>query len=201
MRAIELALAVCGHQQHGGIGETPEQVAEQPQCGAVGPVQVVDVEQQAATPGKRTEERGHGVEKQEPLLVCGQIDVRRRRTDAVEKLRRELGDLPDAVAGRGAERFGIGLRAHPPTQRFGKRQVRRRGLELVARAPEDEGAIEARLDHELAREPRLADAGLAAQEHAVTPPLPRALPELARMRQLFTPAHHAAARQRIQHRE
>ena len=61
MRAIELALAVGGHQQHGGIGETPQQVAEQPQCGAVGPVQVVDVEQQAATPGKRTEERGHGV--------------------------------------------------------------------------------------------------------------------------------------------
>jgi hypothetical protein len=72
VRPVELDLAIGCGDQHSRLSQIPEQVADQPKCAAISPVQIVDVEQQTAAPGKFGENMGYRVKEQQPFLVRGQ---------------------------------------------------------------------------------------------------------------------------------
>ena len=117
------------------------------------------------------------VEQAKPLFRGWQGGIGRQRSQLGGYLRRKLGDLGRRVAERCAQL----RRAVPPrplAKRFEERQVRGGGLVLVAAAAQDHCARFLRMGDQLLRQPGLAHARLARQQHQLSARLLRRVPVL-----------------------
>ncbi len=148
-------------QQHeqAAPAEPAHPVGEEAERGLVGPLDVVDHQQPRDGPGRGGGERlPHAVE--EPRLRSRPVERRGRGGAEVGQQPRRLAQR--AVADGGHPRVVV---AQPPPQRLDHRPVRERGLLLVGAAGEHRGALLAHVRDELLGQPRLADPGLALQQH------------------------------------
>jgi hypothetical protein len=65
--AVQLVGPVAGHQGHPAAAQGPDQEGQQVAGGAVGPVHVLDDQQQRGQLGQPDQQRQHAVEQLDPL--------------------------------------------------------------------------------------------------------------------------------------
>ena len=158
-------VAVGGHEQRALRRGRAHEVAEQLERRPVGPVQVVEHDEQRRVAGDLGQQRGDRVEQAQPLRVglaaaqsaptsgrAGGAQLRAGRARA----RRRAGR---AAAASGASDGAAG----PPAQHLHDRLVRRRRLLVEAAVEHDARRRAWACARELGREPRLADAGVAGE--------------------------------------
>ena len=165
----DLALAVGAEEQHparrGRAHEMPQQLERRP----VRPLQVVEHEHHRRLRADLAQQRGHGVEEAEALRVR----LRAAHVPAPAgggmvggrgpELRQQDRELRRARAQPVAQ--GVQRRARrPPAQHLDHRLVERQGL-LVEAPVEHRRAVRVRAGGHLGHEPRLADPGVARQQH------------------------------------
>ena len=80
--AVELGLAVGGGDEDAFLPEVPQEMAQEPEGAAVGPVEVVDVEEQAALGRQLTQDLRNSVEEEETLFPRRQRQPLRERAEA-----------------------------------------------------------------------------------------------------------------------
>ena len=146
-------------QDRGAAG--PGQMAQQQQRRPVRPVQVLEHEQRRAAPRGAVEQTGHG--GVEPVALGVRIGVRRGREPAGPRgeVGQEPRELPAGRAQRGGQLRTEG--ADELVERLDERPVRR-VQHGIAGAVEHERPVRRRAGGELAYEPALAGAGLAAEQ-------------------------------------
>src|ERR1043166_970360 len=186
--------------QHARVTQLSQQVAQQPERAVIGPVQIVSVEQQRLPLRDVREHFRYGVEEQQPFFVWRELWVFGKRTKTLNEFGRELRELRRCVAEQFVQFVVVFFFARPTTKCFDKRQVRRGRFVLVTTARQDERAVNGGLDRDLARQPRLAGAGFAAEQHGVSVSFARTLPELARFAELVGAANQMTARECFENR-
>jgi hypothetical protein len=187
---VRLAVAVRPHHEDRGLGQALSQVLNQQQRRLVGPLQVVENEQDGTVGRRPQQDVPDPVEEHPPLLFGGQLERRRDvRTQSTET-GNELGDLGGVLAERLAERLG----ARGPGQRLledlHEGDVGRGSLHLVGVAHEDLHlpSRTGRFGDQLLGQARLAHAGLPADEHQSTRPPPGLVQQPLELRPLRGPA-------------
>src|SRR5882724_3811173 len=136
-------------------------MTEQPKSAAVGPMQVVGVEEQSFFASQVRKGLRNGIEEKQPLFVWRQLRVLGKRTESGFDLRSKLGDLPGCITQRGSQRDIVFLLAHPAPKSLNEGQVGRGRFIFITPAAEYNGATNGRLNGNLARQPRLTRARLA----------------------------------------
>ena len=161
--AVQLVAAVGADEQHALVAHAAQQRREELERRAVGPMQVLDREQDGRVgrqaveqPAQHAEQPGLG----ERVAGRGRIALRRRRAP--------LGHEPRQLAARRADQRLEGLRrelAFEPSQRRGDGRIGQlAGAEGGALAAQHARPAIGGAPLELAQQPRLADARLAADE-------------------------------------
>ena len=100
VKPVELVAPVCREQHHPALRETPGCVLEQLTCRAVGPVDVIEDDEQGVRAGPEVEQRDERLEEAQPRLRL--VTGLRRRLPLAE-LREHLGQLRDHRAELGAQ--------------------------------------------------------------------------------------------------
>ena len=160
--AAELDVAVGADDQQAGVGEPAGEEAQQQQRRLVGPVQIVEHDDQRAGARGAAEELGDGVEDPEARL----LGIHRRELADVAEALADLGHDPRHVRGAGAElpaqpdRIGL---ADVLADRLRPWPVRRGAVALVAATPEHARSAHPGVGRELLGGPGLADPGIAGQ--------------------------------------
>ncbi len=155
--AVQVVAAVGGDQQHPGAVQGAHQEGEQLAGGAVGPVQVLDGEDEGTLRAEPFEQPRGVLEQPGPAVLVVRFAVRLA----------QLGEQPGEMAlaaGRGGLQLGA-QRAVQPAQRGGQRRVRQAlGADLQTAAERDDRSPVDGALQELLQQPGLADAGLAADQ-------------------------------------
>src|ERR1041384_783583 len=151
-------------------------MAEQPECSAIGPVQVVRIEEQRLPPCDVGKHLHDSVEEEQTFFMCGELLPFRKRAEARFDLGSELRDLSGSFTENLAQVFVTLLFAHPAAKRFYKRKVRRRCFVLVTTTRQHDCAVNRGLDRDLARETTLACARLTAEKHRMSASFTSAFP-------------------------
>ena len=161
MGPVELVAPIGGKQHHPASDEPAGHVVEQVAGRAVGPVNVVENDEQPTLARPELEER-------DDRLEHAQLRLRwishRRRLSAVAELRKQLPQLPGHLPELGAQEREVMLAELVP-DRLDERQVRKRELHFRAAPPEHAAAELSRASCQLGGEARLADARLPGHEH------------------------------------
>ena len=167
MEPVELVASVGREEQHTALREAPGCVLEELTRGAVGPVDVVEDDEQGVRAGPEVEQRDERLEEAQPRL---RLVTRFRRGLSLPELREHLGQLRHHRAELGAQRVEVLLVELRP-DRLDERQVGQRELGLRAASPEDVAPELARPPCELAREAGLPDPGFPGEQNeaAVAP--------------------------------
>jgi hypothetical protein len=163
MPPIDLHVAVGADDQQARVGQLPGDKAEQQQARPVGPVQVVEDEDQPTTRGRRVQAGGHGVEQAEPGHLGIQLGGRPWRPLQVGQLGQELpqlGHLPSQLGGDLRRWAAGGIRA----QRLTPGPVGGCARPFAAAPPRHPGLPRACLGAQLLGDAGLADPGLAGDE-------------------------------------
>ena len=166
MAVGDLALAVGAEVQHPARRGRAHEVAQQLQRRAVGPVQVVEDEHDRRLGADLADQRGDGVEEAVALGVGLRAGDRARRHmvgGRRAELRQQDRQLGRARAQPFAQRVQRGAR-RPAAQHLDHGLVGRQRL-LVEAPVEDRGAVVAGACGEFRRAARLADPGVAGQQH------------------------------------
>ena len=159
-----VALVAVGPEEHRAPRlRRAQQVAQELEGRAVGPLQVVEHEQQRRAARDLGEQGGERVEQALPLHAR----VAAERLRRLAQLRQQGGEVGGARA-EPLRRHGERGAAGPAAQHLEDRPVGA-GPGLVEAAVEDDGAVAVRGAGELRGEPRLADPGLAGEQDE--PPL------------------------------
>jgi hypothetical protein len=160
MGPVELVASIGGEQHHTASRQPPCGVVEQVTGRAVGPVDVVEHEQQPTITRPLLEQRDDRLEHAQLRL---RRVARRRGRSAVPELREQLrqlrGHRPQAFP-----HLGEILRTELVPDRFYERQVGKRELNLGAASPQHAAAQLVGAACELVGEPRLADSGLPGHQ-------------------------------------
>ena len=168
-------VAAVGHHERDGRLELPgEEVAEQLAGGLVGPVRVLDHDEQGLGAGGLLEQ---GVDPREEVGPAGPVIGAGRVLGGVGTLGRGLGD-PNPLAGEQAHDRGVGL-SHgvddggelvlEPAEDLGEREVGQGAVTEVEAVPDDdEPAGGHRAVAQGQQQPGLADPGVAADEDGRT---------------------------------
>ena len=166
MVLVDLGLAVGAEEHRAPRLRRPHEVAQQLQRRAVGPLQVVEHEQQRRAGGDLRQQRGEGVEQALALDARLGLD-RRGRPDGRAELGQQRGEVGRARAEplRGAGQRGA---ARPAAQHLEHRLVGA-GAGLVEAAEQHDRAVAVDGAGELRGEPRLADPRVAGEQDE--PPL------------------------------
>ena len=159
MPAVELVAAVGDEHERARVRQAAGDVVEQLARARVGPVDVLDDEQQAALARRQREQTDDGLE--EAKLGLSRVADGRVGLVAAEE-REELRELPPCRAELVGEPVGV-LAREVVADRLDEREVGERELGLAACAPEDLPVEPLRAGRELGREARLAHAGLTAE--------------------------------------
>ena len=138
--------------QDGPVAELAGDEGQQLERRQVGPLEVVEHDDQRAVGGGLGQQVGHRLEHPEPGAVAGRRRRRRRR-------RGRAGSCSSGAAAAGPPRATSDAHDGQP------RPERRRGAALEGVAPEDRRAPAPGLGGQLLEQPGLADAGLALDEH------------------------------------
>ncbi len=164
MLRTQLAVPVNAHYQQARIFQLAARKPQQGQRRRVGPVQVIQYQQQRPPFGRRPQEAGQAVEQPEPgRLRLGRQRCRQVRQQVPDR-RDHLGDVGSAGAQVVAQRRRIaGLDVGADD--LNPRPERGRALPLPAAAPQHKGTARGRLGRQLLSQPGLADARLPGQQH------------------------------------
>src|SRR6185369_12203095 len=98
MRAVEFGFAISADDQDALVAQLAQQVAQQPERAAIGPVQIVGVEQQRLPSRDVGKDLRDCIEKQQPFFVRGKLWAFGKWTETRFNLRREFGDLRCSIA-------------------------------------------------------------------------------------------------------
>jgi hypothetical protein len=161
-RHVGLAVAERGQQEQARITAGPSEVPEEQQGRSVGPVSVLDDQKHGTHFGdSRQELRDRRVQAMAlGVGVC--LDGWRQLAGALGQMREQPRELTASHAERRTQLVRLD-RPRQAVERLHERTVRS-AHHLVAGAVQDEHAGARRVDCELAHEPALAGAGLAADE-------------------------------------
>ena len=190
---LELRVAV-GAEEHRAprLGRAHE-VAQQLHGRAVGPVQVVEDEQQRRARGQLGQQRGERVEQalalRPDLVEAGGRHGGRRVRHA--ELRQQRGEVGRARA-EPLRRAGQRRAARPAAQHLQHGLVGA-GAGLVEAAVEHDRAVRVHGARELGGEPRLADPRLAREQHEAAVVGERRVPRLLQRGEVVRAAHERAA--------
>ena len=136
---VRLALAVGGDRQHRLVGQRARDELQREHRRDVGPVQVVEHDDERSALRDRDEQAGERVEEAKARLVGVQRRRLRGRAERGRQLRQQTGDPGGAVAEAGAQRGGV-LAARERAGDLHPRPVRGRSAAVPARAPCPRGA-------------------------------------------------------------
>jgi hypothetical protein len=170
MPPVHLGVPVDAHHHHQQPGtlQLPAREPQQGQRRRVGPVQIVQHQQQRPAGRRRPQEPGEAVEQPE----AGRLRLDRRRRRQVRQARadgrHDLGDVGGAGAHLLAQRRRVGG-LDVGADHLDPRPERGRALPLPAAAPQHQGTTRSRLGRQLLGQPGLADAGLAGHQHHPAP--------------------------------
>ena len=199
--------AIGAEHEHSALVGRSCNVAEQQQRRPVGPLQVVEHEQDRRRRGDLGQQAGHGLEQPVALGLRLALDRRRQLGRAPAQLGNEPGQLGAVLARAGPQLTRRG--AHEVVaQRLDERLVGDERL-LGRSAGEHESTVVVGAPGDLGHEPRLADTWVAGQQHdAAAIALgnvggrrrvrPRLLPEPFQVLELLDPAHHGRSAARHQ---
>ena len=160
-RDVGLRVAERGEQEEARVPGRPGEVAEEHERRRVGPVAVLEHEQDRAPPDAAEQVRHRGVQAVALRVGIG-LDRRRQLPDTGRQVGQQPGELPAGGAER-VPQLGRLEHAREVVERLDERPVGR-AHHRVAGAVEHERAAPGRLEGELAHEAALARAGLAAEE-------------------------------------
>ena len=160
---VELDVAVRADDEQPHRGEVRREVLQQLERRFVGPVQVVQQDHARRLLRRALDVLEEGAEDQAALLIGRHVRQRRDVAVGAAQARHDRRDLRGEIAHRRAH--GLRQQPHGLLGHLDERHERRRALHLVAVAGQTEAAALPRLGHQLARETRLADARLAADQH------------------------------------
>ncbi len=164
--ACEFGLSIGAQGEHGDVVNVTRKVLQQKQTCLVGPLKVVEEEDDRALGGDSSQEGSHVVEQPHSFLRAVQ---RRVGSDEVQLLA-QSGDEPCQLGRR---------RAHLPAQRFyrlaggvvlkggGEGAVGHGDFLLVAATPQHGCPLQPGVDHQFADQASLADARFAGKQHHV----------------------------------
>ena len=189
---VELGVAVGAEEHRAPRLRRPDQVAQHLQRRAVGPLQVVEHEQQRRAGGDLRQQRGQGVEQ--PLA----LDARLRLDRGAPRGRAELGQQRGEVGRARAEPLGgAGQRgaARPAAQHLEHRLVGARAG-LVEAPEEDDRAVAVDGARELGRQARLADPRVAGEQDEAALVADRRVPRLVQGAQRLLAADERVPRRR-----
>ena len=160
MGAIDLDVPVGPHDQQPGPLEVARQVDEQVEGAPIGPVQVLEYEEQRLDPAGVAQEPGHGLE-QPPALLFRIARGPGLHLHPLPDLGDDAGDVGRPTAQLLAERLWR-TGQHVGAERLHKGEIGQRQRALLVGVP-DEGAPPAQGDvgGELLAEGGLPDTGLA----------------------------------------
>ncbi len=163
LRHVGLGIAERGEQEHASITARLREVPQEQQGRSVGPVSVLDDQEHWTLFGHRREELRDGRVEPVALGVGIRLDGWRQLAGALAEMRQQPGEL---TASRAERRTQL-VRLDRPRETVERLHERTVGSvhDLVAGAVQDEHAGARRVDGELAYEPALARAGLAADEN------------------------------------
>ena len=183
MAAVEVGVAVGGQDEHPHRRDRAQEVAQQEQRRLVGPVQVVEHEDDRGVVRAGGQQVGDGLEQ----AVALGVGLGLQRLGQAGDPGAELGQQPGELARQGAQ---LGPQPVGGDRRGVAPQRLREGLEggaqlRVAAAPEDGAALVVGDADGLGDQPGLADAGLAGDQHQAA---------LARRRPPSTPTPARPAR-------
>ena len=163
-RHFELDVAIRADAEDAVVGHELGDVFDQQQRGLVGPVDVVHHHHEREPLGAAGDERGHRVEEVAALLFGRQVERFGDVGKAAAQLRDHARDLGRVVGHVFAHDVG-GHERQRLLEHLDERRVRDRALGLVAATEHGERAAPLGVADHLTHERRLADAGLAADEH------------------------------------
>ena len=161
---VDVHVAVGGDHQQRRSGAAAQDLAQEQHGGDVGPVQVLEHQQQPVPVGGVEQHPDHRLEElvAEPLLLVAARGLGGRAGRA------ELGDQARQRLGAGLRQLDLLGQARTVRgvlpQRLDERLVRRHAL-LVAAPVQDDGAVVVHRGGESRHQARLADAGLAGAHH------------------------------------
>ena len=189
---VDLGVAVGAEEHRAPRLRRPDQVAQQLQRRAVGPLQVVEHEQQRRAGGDLRQQRGERVEQ--PLALDARLGLDRR----APRRRAELGQQRREVGGARAEPLGgAGQRgaARPAAQHLEHRLVGA-GAGLVEAPEEDDRAVAVDRARELGRQARLADPRVAGEQDEAPLVADRRVPRLVQGAERLLAADERVPRRR-----
>ena len=181
---LELGVTVGAEQQHAPRMRRPYELAQQLEGRPVGPVQVVEHEHERGVRARLAEQRGDRLEEPHPAAVGVTARVLIRRRPELREEDPQLGRVrPEPLAQR-LQRGAGG----PPAHHLDDRLVR--GERVLVEAPvEHDRAVLAGAARHLGRQPRLADPGVAGEEHEPAAAGHRVAPGVGEHAELGRPAH------------
>ena len=183
MLSVQLVAAIGYEQQRPQAPEAAGKMVEQLARRFVGPVDIVDDDDDR--PVDRGEKRHKGLEQSK--LRAGRI-AGLSVWLSVRELRKQLGELP-TFATKTPNGCGAGFGTEEVSNRLDERQVRQGELGLTAATPENFRVEPPRLAGELRPEPGLPDARLAREDDKATLEPRRSQEGALEDRQLFLPSN------------
>jgi hypothetical protein len=189
--AVQLVGPIAGHQGHPAAAQGPDQEGQQVAGGAVGPVQVLDDQQQRGQLGQPDQQRQHAVEQLDPLeAVPG-----RRRWAVVGG---QLGQQPAQAGqgrGQGGGHLGLARAGAELAEGVHERHVRQADVaDLHAAADQHPDAPALGPGGELVEQPGLAHAGVAGDQPDRRPPALGPVEQAEEALELLGPADEAGRR-------
>ena len=164
-----LGVPVVPHHQRAGTLQLQAQEPQQRQRRRIGPVQVIQDQQQRPARGRRPQEARQAVEQPEPRLLRFQRRRKRKIRNAVTHGGDQLSDVGRADAQVITQRGRVAdLHLHIAADDLDPGPERGRARPFPAPTPQHHRAAHGRPRGQLLGQPGLADAGLARHQHDPT---------------------------------
>src|SRR6267142_6486315 len=170
---------------------------EQPKSAAVGPMQVVSVEEQSFLASQVRKDLCNGIEEKQTLFVWRQLGLLGKRTESGFDLGSKFGYLPGRITQGGSQYDIVFLFPHPAPKSLNEGQVGRGSFVFITPSAEYNGTVDGRLNGNLARQPRLTSARLATQKNAVAAAFACPMPQIASLQKLRGTPDKAAPRKSV----
>src|SRR5262245_18279325 len=120
VRAIQFCIAIGAEDEHSFLAQLSEQMSKEPDCTAVGPMQVVRIEEQTLFAREMREHLRDSIEEKQPLLMRRQLRMFHEGAETGLNLGRKLRRLLGRITEQGAQCQVILLPPHPMAKSFPK---------------------------------------------------------------------------------
>jgi hypothetical protein len=159
-RRLDLVVPEGADDQHRHVGQVRGEILQQQQGRLVGPVQVLEDEQERAVLGGPPDELAHAEPQVAPGLLGREIQRRGDLGDDQPQGGDDAGDLRGRLAQGAAQGGGAARRHHALLDHLGEGQIGRLALVLDAVTGQDPEPVGVGLAVDLLHQPGLADPGL-----------------------------------------